>query len=94
MQIKDLSVSVESLEDVRGGSADAYNESYIGDVDSTATISVGGSGPTNLSGSGIGLSNVVLAQNGVAQNATASDSRVEQFALQIDRSVFDFSFPV
>ena len=92
MQIKDLSVSVESLEDVRGGSADAYADSYIDDVDSTATISIGGSGPTNLSTSPVGLSNVVLQQNSVGQNTTASDSRVEQFAVKIDRSVFDFGF--
>lgn len=90
MQIKDLSVSVESLEDVRGGVAVSYNESQIGGLANAAVIEIGGSGPTNLSGSSVGLSNTVLQDNAVAQNATSSDSYVQQFALQIDRSVFGF----
>lgn len=90
MQIKDLSVSVESLEDVRGGVAVSLNESRIGGVASAAVIGIGGSGPTNLSDSDVGVSNTILQDNKVTQGATASDSYVQQFALQIDRSVFDF----
>ena len=88
MQIKDLSVAVESLEDVRGG-ADIAQLAVNGFVYNDADISIGGSGQTSLVSSPVSSSSSVLQSNSNVQTAAASEVYTQTFGVLIDRSQFD-----
>lgn len=91
MEIKDIAVEVERTEEIRGGSdAIVAQYSHIEGIENVAAISIGGSGPTNLSDSPVSLQNSVGQLNTVTQNGTATSTVDTRTLFTIDRSVFSF----
>lgn len=90
MEIKDIAVQVERMEEIRGGDAVVAQYSHIEGIDNVAAISIGGSGPTNLSDSDVSLQNSVGQLNKVTQTGTATSTVDTRSLFTIDRSIFSF----
>jgi hypothetical protein len=81
MEIKDLEVSVECMEGVRGGYNSASNQSYNGGVFNLVGISA-----QNLNGSGVSISNGVFQENVTSQTAGVVDVSERSSSLSLDHS--------
>ena len=89
MQIKDLSVDVERMDEVRGGGFVAQGVSN-GSVVNDADIRVGGAfGSTVLTGSPISVVSNVFSANETSQQARAVDSFTSSFSAELNGSVVD-----